>query len=86
MALKGQEARSKQRKQKQGGRNEKKMVESQWYWYLFAAEKRLGGLSLMFIWQLKVSENPSQVQEIGITMNWCYTFCHPDWVLDIQTQ
>lgn len=83
-ALKGQEANKENKNKGEGMR--RKVVESQWYWYLFAAEKGLGGLGLMFIWQLEVSENPSQVQEIGITMNWCYTFCHPDWVLDIQTQ
>lgn len=49
-------------------------------------KKGLRHLGLMFIWQLKVFEDPSRVQKIGITMNWCYAFCHPERMLDIQTQ
>ena len=64
----------------------RKATESQWYWYLFTTEKGLGGLGLMFIWQIKVCKNPLRVQKIGITMNWCYTFCQPDSGLDISTQ
>lgn len=79
MALKGQEARNKQRKQKQGGKNEKKND----------SLNGTGTYSLLKkVWKawakcLYGIENPSSVQKIVITMNWCYTFCHPDWGLDI---
>lgn len=45
------------------------MVACQWYYLFSSTEKAVGGLGLMFIWQLKVSENPSKVQKVGITIN-----------------
>lgn len=60
--------RKRKRKQKQEGMR-RKTGEHQWYGYLFSTtNKDLGGLDLMFNWQLKVSKNSSRVQKIGITV------------------
>ena len=48
-------AKTKGRSEKKNGRVPIEMIP------IFTTEKGLRGLGLMFIWQLKVSENPSRV-------------------------